>query len=263
MTRFSSLPGLAACLLLLLPGARGEEPPIVLILAGQSNMVGQGERSALAPAQQTLPPNVELITGTQRAGAGPATTFGPELALAHELAAALPHRRFKFLKFAIGSTSIRAWAPDWSAEAAKVTENEAVGALYPRLLAFLRQHLDADAAPPHAILWFQGERDARYATAAVDYAPRLGEFIRQLRADLRAPDSWFILGVVNPPYPHTAQVAAAQRAMPRQIARTLVVESDGLTKKADRLHYDTAGQWELGLRYARALLPTLRPPTGP
>lgn len=259
MTRLRFPLVLAASLLVVLPNAPGDEPPIVLILAGQSNMVGQGERPALAPAQQTLPPNVELITGTQRAGAGPATTFGPELALAHELAAALPHRRFKLLKFAIGSTSIRAWAPDWSAEAAQVTENEPVGALYPRLLAFLRQHLGAEAAPPHAILWFQGERDARYAAAAADYEPRLTEFIRRLRSDLRAPDSWFIVGVVNPPYAHTAQVAATQRSLPRHVPRTRVVDSEGLGKKADRIHYDTAGQWELGRRYARELLPTLQP----
>lgn len=233
-------------------------PPLVA-LAGQSNMLGQGARPDLPPSAQMLPPNVELMSGNLSGAAAPAKTFGPELALAHELAAALPQRRFKLLKFAIGSTSIRAWAPDWSADAAQVTENEAVGALYPRLLEFVRQHLGEHTAPPHAILWFQGERDARYPAAAADYGPRLTEFIRRLRGDLRAPDSWFILGVVNPPYAHTAGVAAIQRAMPRSDARVRVVESDGLGKKGDRIHYDTAGQWELGLRFARELLPTLRP----
>ena len=244
-------------LLLVLPGNADELPPVVLVLAGQSNMVGQGRRADLAVSRRELPPKVELVVSGRPAENALGETFGPELALAHELAAAHPGRRFRLLKFAIGTTSIRAWAPNWSAEAAAVVGNESVGALYPRMLEFLRTHLGPDLPPPHAILWFQGERDARFGIAAADYGPRLDDFIGHLRRDLAAPESWFILGMVNPPYPDAPVVAAAQRDTPRRVARTKVVSSEGLTKRNDNLHYDTAGQWELGLRFARELLPAL------
>ena len=244
-------------LLLVSTGRAGELPPVVLILAGQSNMVGQGRRGDLAASRRELPPGMELIVSGRPLENALGESFGPELALAHELAAAHPGRRFRLLKFAIGTTSIRAWAPNWSAEAAAVVGNEAVGALYPRMLDFLRNHLGPDLPPPHAILWFQGERDARFAVAAADYGPWLDDFIGRLRRDLAAPEAWFILGVVNPPYPDAPVVAAAQRDTPRRVARTKVVSSENLTKRNDSLHYDTAGQWELGLRFARELLPTL------
>lgn len=238
----------------------GDQPPIVIILAGQSNMLGQGRRAELAADRRELPANVELVVSGRPEATPLGETFGPELALAHELASAHPDRKFRLLKFAIGTTSIRAWAPDWSAEAAAAVGNESFGALYPRLMEFLRAQLGTDAPPPQALLWFQGERDARFAAAAADYGPRLDEFVRRLRFDLGAPDAWFILGTVNPPYPDAAVVAATQRDTPQRIARAKVVSSEGLTKRADNLHYDTAGQWELGQRFARELMPTLAAP---
>lgn len=238
------------------PLRAAEPPPLVIVLAGQSNMLGQGRRAELDPTQRELPANVELVVSGRPAGPALGETFGPELALAHGFAAAHPGRKVRLLKFAIGTTSIRAWAPDWSAEAAAVVGNESFGALYPRLRDFVRTELGVDQAP-HAILWFQGERDARFAPAAADYGPRLDEFIRRLRSDLSAPEAWFILGTVNPPYPDAGVVAATQRTTPERLSRIKVVSSEGLTKRADHLHYDTAGQWELGRRFARELLSTL------
>lgn len=243
------------------PTAPAPDAPIVLILAGQSNMIGQGVRSDLLPAQRAMPPNVEFIEEGRKGPIALASSFGPELALAHELAAAFPHRKFRLLKFAVGTTSIRVWSPDWSEADARVTENESFGALYPRLLGFLQQHLRVDEPAPHAVLWFQGERDARFAAAAPDYGPRLARFVTRLRSDLRAPSSWFVHGVVNPPYAHTAEVVAAQRALSQQLPRVKLVESEGLTKRSDKLHYDTAGQWELGRRFAREIIATLSPPS--
>jgi hypothetical protein len=47
-------------------------------------------------------------------------------------------------------------------------------------------------------------------------------------------------------------VRAAQAALPERVPRTAVVYTDGLGKQADSIHYDTAGQLELGKRFARA-----------
>lgn len=240
------------------------EPPVVLLLAGQSNMIGQGRKAELDAARRTWPADVELIVApagdeeTAPVRATERNTFGPELALAHELAAAWPGRKFKLLKFARGTTSIRVWSPAWTREEAAVAQNADLEPLYPRLLAFVRAHLGPADPAPHAILWFQGERDARFAAAGADYAERLDAFIAALRRDCAAPDAWFILGEVNPPYPDLAPVAEAQRQTPQRTAHAITISAEGLTKRADALHYDTAGQWELGRRFAAALLPTLK-----
>lgn len=233
-----------------------DERPVVLVLAGQSNMIGQGRRAQLPAQRRVLPDNVELIVEGSAAG----ENFGPELALGHELGRNFPERRFKLLKCAVGSTSIRVWSPDWSEKEVAVTDNIAIGPLYPRLLAFVRRHLGPDERP-HAVLWFQGERDARFPEAAADYAARLDAFIAALRRDFAAPEVWFILGEVNPPYHDAPLVAQMQRETPGRVPRTKVVSAAGLSKHKDRLHYDTAGQWELGRRFAAELRPTLAPAT--
>lgn len=242
------------CAVLPVAAPAKEERPIVLVLAGQSNMVGQGRRAQLPPEGRRLPDQVELIVDGSAAG----ESFGPELALGHELARVFPERRFLLLKCAVGSTSIRVWSPEWSEEEVAVTDNTAFGPLYPRLLAFVRRHLGPDESP-HAILWFQGERDARFPEAAADYAGRLDAFITALRRDLAAPEAWFILGEVNPPYHDGPLVAQMQRETPGRVPRTKVVSAAGLSKHKDKLHYDTTGQWELGRRFAAELLPTLSP----
>jgi hypothetical protein len=53
------------------------------------------------------------------------------------------------------------------------------------------------------------------------------------------------------------EVRAAQRAFPAKDPLTACISTDGLTKAKDEVHYDTAGQQGLGLRFAEAVLPLL------
>lgn len=72
-----------------------------------------------------------------------------------------------------------------------------------------------------------------------------------------ARDLPFIFGQVDPPadrYPASEEVRNAQRAAERLIPRSKMVSTEGLAKHDDQLHYNTAGQLELGRRFARAYL---------
>jgi hypothetical protein len=103
----------------------------------------------------------------------------------------------------------------------------------------------------------QGERDARFPEAGRQYKENLGTLISHFLQDLDAPDVPFLLGHVNPPaeaYPAVEEVRAAQASVARAVDNARLVSTTGLSKHPDNLHYDAAGQIELGQRFAQAFL---------
>jgi hypothetical protein len=241
--------------------APGDAPPdadpYVFILSGQSNMVGQGVTAELPDDLATLPSNVRLfVDGTEVAVSG-RPSFGPEVSFAHELAQAWPDRNIVLLKYALGGTSLLAWAPDWDSDRAALTGNAGAGPLYANLLEMIGG-VDAGPSAEYAgILWMQGERDARYPEVGAAYLENLEVFVTRLRTDLGGAEVPFVLGLVNPPaerFPAADVVRAAQLEAAEVLPGTAVVDTSGITKWDDDLHYDTAGEIELGRRFARIFL---------
>lgn len=236
-----------------------DEETLVFILAGQSNMVGQGDTAALSEDLRRLPPNVRYYLDGESVGIAAGNRFGPEVTFADELAEAYPEKTIVLIKFALGGSSLLAWAPDWTPEAAELTENRGQGPLYRRLMEYVSSSRSAHPrnARLAAVLWMQGERDARFPAAGEQYGANLSVLVDRIREDLDAPDLPFIFGQVNPPperYPASEEVRNAQQAAERLIRGATMVSTEGLAKHDDDLHYNTAGQLELGRRFARAYL---------
>jgi hypothetical protein len=240
------------------PGAAPPDTgPFVFILTGQSNMVGQGSTAELSDDLATLPSTVRLFVDGSEVAVRDTPAFGPEVTFAHDLADAWPGRSIVLLKYAVGGTSLLAWAPEWDADRAGLTQNEAAGPLYEHLIDMVRGVELGPSARYAGVLWMQGERDARYPDVAAAYLENLETFITRLRADLGEPELPFVLGVVNPPadrFPGADVVRAAQLEAAEVLPHTAVVEASGVTKRDDDLHYDSAGQLELGRRFARNFL---------
>jgi len=245
-------------------GAQSEET-LVFILAGQSNMVGQGDTEELSDDLRRLPPNVLFyLNGVQTNFAG-RDRFGPEVTFAHELSSVYPEKTIVLTKFAVGGSSLLAWAPDWSAESAQVTQNQGQGPLYQRLMEYVSSSISGyeQDARLAGVLWMQGERDARFPAAGERYGANLSAFVERLRNDLNVPDLPFIFGQVDPPpdrYPASTDVRDAQLAAERLIPGSKMVSTEGLAKHDDELHYNTEGQLDLGRRFARAFLDGARSP---
>lgn len=231
---------------------------LIFILAGQSNMVGQGTASKLPAAYRRAPTNVQFYYNGYLTPINRFRHFGPEIGFAHELSRHFPHDTIKLIKFAVGGTSLFAWDPQWSPSRASTTRNASAGPLFKKLLKTVKIQFKDDSELA-GVLWMQGEADAKYPTAARQYAGNLNRFITALRHELHVPNALFIMGSVNPPvklFPAAALVQQAQRHAVSRIRNTRLVRTDDLNKRNDHLHYNTEGQLELGKRFARAYLKT-------
>jgi hypothetical protein len=228
------------------------------ILAGQSNMVGRGRYDQLPPEERLLPDNVAIrARSLDHHLAEVEGVFGPEHSLARVLGRAYPDHSLFLVKYAVDASSLLDWQPVWTEEDATLTGHAQYGPLYQSLMGWLEKTRgtipeDCEAA---AFFWMQGERDALFPEAARQYEENLVRLIAHIRADLGVPDLPFFLGQVNPPteqYPAVEEVRAAQARLAERVRHTALVPTDGLSKAADGLHYDTAGQVELGRRFAQA-----------
>ncbi len=230
---------------------------LIFILAGQSNMVGQGKASELSPNYRRPPNNVEFYFNGYKAPLNRFKHFGPEIGFAYEISRRYPHDTIKLIKFAVGGTSLFAWDPIWDPNKAHLTRNASAGPLFKKLLKTIRIQYDEKKSELSGVIWMQGESDAKHPSAAQQYANNLNRFVSQLRTELHAPNVMFIMGGINPPaqlFPYTSVVQNAQKDAPSRIRNLRLVNTNDLSKRNDNLHYNTAGQLELGKRFARAFI---------
>lgn len=227
---------------------------LVFLLAGQSNMVGQGTTSELSGQYHRDPRNVSFYFNGYKTSLSRFNHFGPEIGFAHEIAKRYPNNKIKLIKFAVGGTSMFAWHPHWNAIKANSTRNASAGALFKKLIQTAKIPFDEKESVFAGVLWMQGEQDAKYPIAANQYANNLSSFVSALRHELKTPGLAFIMGEVNPPialFPATQVVQTAQNLAQHRIRNCHLIQTADLGKRSDLLHYNTNGQLELGKRFAR------------
>jgi hypothetical protein len=101
----------------------------------------------------------------------------------------------------------------------------------------------------NAILWHQGESDS--GRSAV-YPEKLKELVKRFRSDLGNETLPFVFSQVGSWKEGYAAFNKMIVKQPASIPHSACVTTEGLTAKDDA-HFDTAGQRELGKRYADAL----------
>ncbi|HUW34290.1 MAG TPA: sialate O-acetylesterase [Planctomycetota bacterium] len=234
--------------------------PLAFILAGQSNMRGSGTVSELPEHLRRLPGTVELHISESVRSQPP--HFGPEIGFAHAIAPEFPGCRIVLIKHAMGGASLLDWDPDWTYERAAITEGQQMGAQYPIMIDLVREVTRGREVEFAAILWMQGERDSRFPEAARQYEANLRTLIARFRRDVGVPGVPFIFGRANPPrderYAVQDVVLAAMDAVERTERNVAGVSTEGISKLADGLHYDSPGLIELGRRFAQAYLAVSR-----
>ena len=247
------------------PTDRGRGTDVVL-LAGQSNMVGfglgfdatldgtpdprigqwsqAGNRGRIVPATDPL-----LHPGPAAGRVG----LGLSFARAY-IATRPPGRRILLVPAAVGGTGFANghWNPGDDLFEGAVRRTRAALAAAPN-------------ACLAAILWHQGEADVG-ALSGPDYAARLARTVAAFRARIGgAHQVPFVTGGFEPDWvtssPARLAILEALAHLADTVAATINVSADGLAGNAgDRIHFDAASQRILGRRYFEALRTLVPPP---
>lgn len=231
---------------------------LIFILAGQSNMSGHGQRAKLPAAYRRNPHNVSFYYNGYKTPLDNFVHFGPEIGFAHAISRRYPKHKIKIIKFAVGGTSMLAWAPNWSVHKANLTRNASAGPLFKKLMQTANASYDSKTSRISAVLWVQGEADAKYPAIARQYVNNLRHFVIALRRQLDDRETQFLVAGVNPPlkqFPASALVSQAQKQVVASLPNMQYIHTSDLSKRSDQLHYDTVGQLQLGKRFAKVVRP--------
>ncbi len=224
----------------------------LFLLIGQSNMAGRG---VIEPPANTAIPGIWVQSKdlAWKPALDPLHYDKPEIAAAGlgrpfavAIQAARPGVQIGLIPAAFGGSALDEWKPG------STHYKEAVR----RTRAALK------SGRLRGILWHQGEADSGKEALAGTYRERFTAFIRQLRADLGAPDVPVIVGELGRFYRNRPNdgakfadtVVAQLKSIPDSVPNTAFVSSEGLTDKGDSVHFDTRSLTEFGARYARAFL---------
>jgi len=282
---------ISICALILLASQAlqaADRPLKVFILAGQSNMVGWGDSTKLPDdlrngnnrvlmfengKWQPLQPIRKAQKNQEKLGMTE-FSFGPEIAFGHEMAKAWPDEKIGIVKFAIGGTSILTWKPDWSKEDADRAGQGQFGSLYKKLLEKVEQARTAQEIEIVGFLWEQGDGDMKNVAVANEYLGNLKSLVAAVRKDTSVPDLPFLCGSVrrtedpddisdlipqrvDGPYPAVEFILKAQWDAQEEIPHTRTVILRGIETHPMNVHYNTAGQLEVGKLFAKAFISQL------
>ncbi len=217
---------------------------LTFLLLGQSNMAGQGKVSELNASFKTLPANVNFFLNGSRVDIAAQQKFGPEVSFARRIAQAHPDKTINLVKFAPGGSLMKDWLKG--------------GYHYQTLTKQLNKIRKTEKLDIRGILWMQGERDTKSLASANRYKKSLERFIVMIRRDLGKPGLPFVIAQISMPEayrPGVKPVKLAQQEIPRELPSVSSFSTDTLQKKPDKVHFSSAGQIELGKRFADYYLP--------
>ena len=233
-----------------------EQKQYVILMGGQSNMVGSGQIADLDTVD--IPSHIEYINRGMRGDfSQDSANFGPEVGLSQVLHQHFPDSSFMLVKYAIGGSSMLDWAPDYDSIQAAITGNAHFGAMYDSLWKYANQVTADETTEIVALLWMQGERDARIPEAGVNYYPHFKTFVERIRQDADRPNLPIIFGLANPDptrYAAVDTVQSAQRRIARELTNVWMIDTSDVGKWDDKVHYNSAGQLELGQRFGQTLV---------
>ncbi|GAA3617235.1 sialate O-acetylesterase [Flavivirga amylovorans] len=257
----------------------------VVLLAGQSNMVGAGNYYELDPEtkQRIVKASKKVSLSYNGKTAQPLSyynntsgkqynfskRFGLELMLGATLSEAYPHQEFLFIKRAHGGTSLYgAWNPKWDKSKVLLTEKTEYKQqlkLYDLHISDINQNLEylKKQSKSYKIIglgWMQGESDTNNAIAAKKYKNGLKELVNAYRTDLNVPQMPFVLGQINALNRKVENgvdvVRTGMKKFVEQDYFSELVETSTDTlwndypKHKDNLHYNTEGLKRLGIAFA-------------
>jgi len=225
----------------------------LFLLAGQSNMAGRGKVEAIdkefdsrlltLDRKGKWVPAVDPIHFDKPgiAGVGLGKTFAKQYAAAH------PGVVVGLIPCAVGGSPISSWQPGGYHASTKS---------HPYDAALKRTQIALNHGRLKGVLWHQGESDCRPELAQV-YEQKLGQLINRFRSTFQAQNLPFVAGQMGqfkerPWTTDKQRVNTVHESLPERVEFTAFVNSDELSHKGDKVHFDSDSYRELGRRYFTA-----------
>ncbi len=216
----------------------------IYILAGQSNMEGDGEFAELTPFVTknqiyVFDENYKWIIGKEpvRAKVGPSISFASEISNNTEEIVGI-------INVAVGGTNIEQWSKSYK-------DNSLYQKMLKRVLASSTQ------GEIKGLLFYQGENDAEGDDAdhIDDWNIEFEKFVKNLREDLKndsLPVVFAQIGKGNGE--NWNKVKFSQEKV--NLFNVEMIKTDDIDKKESSVHYNTSGYVEIGRRFAQKYIET-------
>ncbi|XP_059310160.1 probable carbohydrate esterase At4g34215 [Lycium ferocissimum] len=231
----------------------------IFILAGQSNMAGQGGvccghwDGIVPPECQSNPDILKLSVSLRWEIAKEPLNYGvdcarncgigPGMAFANAILKKDPN----FGVIGLVPCSVSGKGINWWSRG---------NIPYDRLLEKVRSSL-RQGGELRGLLWFHGESDTITKFDATRYKPKLQKFIQDLRTDLNSPLLPLLMVVLHIPDPWFKGKFAdivRQAQIEVEIPNAVKVDANGLSLNPDGIHLTTASQIRVGNMLAEAFL---------
>jgi len=239
--------------------AQKRESKWVFILAGQSNMAGRGtiapQDTISDPGIFTLSKEMELMVSKE-----PLHLYEPKLAgldcglsFAKRLRSQIPDDiDIVLVPCAVGGSSVQQWLGDSLHRNVKLYGNFKKRVAYAKQIGTIK-----------GVLWHQGESDAHLNKLPL-YQNQLKSLFQKFRDDVGDDELPILageLGKYTTPQERNENwktLNSILHKMAKNDDNLSIISSDGLKSKADSVHFNSEAQRELGKRFAKQYLNTLK-----
>lgn len=238
----------------------------VFLLAGQSNMTGQGRADELKEPYNKPHERIRVWANNRWEYFVPKRSFGPGLNLAHELAKHWPDDTIGVIKVAIGGTGILSFQPDWTRESADRTKDGRKGNLYRDMIDAVKAARKVSNFELTGFAWKQGGKDMRSKELGAEYLANFRKMITGLRKDLGTPNlpayiATYVTrkefenfdGPINRSRPGAYDVIKAQLDAAEKVPHVITFSHGKLPCHEDGIHFNTEGQLTLGKMFADSI----------
>ena len=250
--------------LILLSSVASGDTIHVVVMAGQSNMVGAAPSWSL-PVELQLPQEDVLYQYFLRASDGipatddwiglaprdridgaPVKQYASEITFGRRVADVISGHSLAIVKVAANGTSL--WY-DWNPARPD--------GLYNDLTKFVNQVSQQLVDQGHEVqmdgfVWVQGSGDATTLSAAVNYGDRLSTLVESLRTEWNEPDLPVMFNQlhVNTDRLYVDELRLSQAAYAELDPRAFMVNVDDLALHPDFIHFQFVSQQDMGYRLA-------------
>lgn len=236
--------------------ATGKDTLLIYIMAGQSNMAGRG---LIEPQDTVTNPRILTVDSLRRlvVAREPLHFYHPGfsgldcgLSFATSLLPHIPpNSKICLVPCAMSSSSVQDWLGDSSRGVR----------LYSNMME--RAQVAMQHGVLKGVLWHQGEANAEDSVRASRYQQDLTALVLQIRHDAGDDGLPFFAGTLADfcVRPFKDSINSAIRAVSHAVRNVYVVPLADLSGKPDGVHFDAAGQREMGRRFAATAEVALQP----